>query len=59
MSLDLNLYFLSCVDIISNRLKIEQQPEGWAVIIDNEVYSWTDTESSAQDVAIRLSDLGF
>ena len=58
MFFNAGLAFVSLVDSLSERVKIEKQPEGWAVIIDNEVYTWAETEDSAMDFALRLIDLG-
>lgn len=43
---------------LNNRIRIEHQPEGWAIIIDNEVYTWATTRNHAYDFALRLIKAG-
>jgi hypothetical protein len=50
--------FYDVVNESDGRVRIESQPEGWAVIIDNEVYTWAKTKDRACDVALRLVDAG-
>jgi len=50
--------FESLVATLANRVKIELQDEGYAIIIDGEVYTWTVTEDKAYDRAIQLIELG-
>lgn len=35
--------------------KVEKQPEGWAVIINDEVWTWAVTEEKAHALAQKLS----
>lgn len=50
--------FESLVNTLAERVKIELQDEGYAIIIDGEVYTWTVTEDKAYDRAIQLIELG-
>lgn len=58
MHYDVNYLFHDMVKNLNDRVRIEYQPEGWAVIIDNEVYTWAKTKDRAHDFALRLIDAG-
>jgi len=58
MLYDAGKTFESLVATLANRVKIELQDEGYAIIIDGEVYTWTVTEDKAYDRAIQLIELG-
>ena len=58
MLYDAGKTFESLVATLANRVKIELQDEGYAIIIDGEVYTWTVTEEKAFDRAIQLIELG-
>ena len=49
--------FNHLLDNLNARVKIELQKEGWAVIIDGEVYSWLKTKEQAYDVALKLMEM--
>lgn len=58
MLYDAGKTFESLVNTLAERVKIELQDEGYAIIIDGEVYTWTVTEDKAYDRAIQLIELG-
>jgi hypothetical protein len=48
----------SLVAELAQRVRIEPQPEGWAVIVDGVVWTWAVSEQRACDTAVQLIELG-
>jgi hypothetical protein len=59
MLFDIGNIFLSMIDELANRVKIEKQGELFAVIIDGETVTWSISDQRAREVAIKLIDAGF
>jgi hypothetical protein len=50
--------FFQLVQELARRVRIESQSEGWAVIIDGEVATWSVSEPRAYDIAVELIESG-
>jgi hypothetical protein len=59
MLFDIGNIFLSMIDELANRVKIEKQGELFAVILDGETVTWSISDQRAREVAIKLIDAGF
>jgi hypothetical protein len=46
--------FAAKVEELARRCRIEKQAEGWAVIIDGEVWTWAVSERRAYDIGAAL-----
>jgi transposase len=59
MLFDVGNIFLSMINELERRVKIEKQGDLFAVIIDGETVTWSVSDQRAREVAIKLIDAGF
>jgi hypothetical protein len=39
---------------LNNKVHVKQRSSGWAVIVDNKIYTWGVTQDKANSIALRV-----